>query len=88
MEEWILWLCCGRTKERLDTGDFIQSTLRKFNVYCRNRSLMANEIDWVYMFPAVKIPFKSDCEFQIEALMDNTFKPRPLLPGADLTAAA
>jgi hypothetical protein len=36
----------------------------------------------------VKIPFKSNCEFQIEALMDNTFKPRPLLPGADLTAAA
>jgi hypothetical protein len=32
-------------------------------LYSRNRSLMANEIDWVYTFPAVKIPFMSDCEF-------------------------
>jgi hypothetical protein len=49
---------------------------------------MANETDWVYMFPAVKIPFESGCEFQIEAVMNNTLKPRPKLPGADLTPAA
>jgi hypothetical protein len=52
------------------------------------RGLMANETDWVYMFPAVKIPFESGCEFQIEAVMNNTLKPRPKLPGADLTPAA
>jgi hypothetical protein len=57
-------------------------------LYGRSRSPMANEIDWVYMFPAVKIPFKSDCEFQIEAIMNNTLKPRPKLPDADLTPAA
>jgi hypothetical protein len=57
-------------------------------LYSRNMSLIANEIDWVYMFPVVKFPFKSDCEFQIEATMDNTLKPRPELPGADLPPSA
>ena len=49
---------------------------------------MANEIDWVYMSPAVKIPFKSGCKFQIEAIMNNTLKPRPKLPRTDFIPAA
>jgi hypothetical protein len=49
---------------------------------------MANGIDWEYLFPAVKIPFKSGCKFQIEAIMNNTFKPRPKLPRADFIPAA
>jgi hypothetical protein len=57
-------------------------------LYSRNRNLMANEIDWVYMYPAVKILFKSGCKFQIEAIMNNTLKPRPKLPRADLIPAA
>jgi hypothetical protein len=49
---------------------------------------MASGIDWVYIFPAVKIPFKSGCESRIEAIMYNTLKPRLQLPGADLMPAA
>jgi hypothetical protein len=49
---------------------------------------MASGIDWEYIFPAVKIPFKSGCEFQIEAIMNNTLTPRPKLPSAELTPAA
>jgi hypothetical protein len=49
---------------------------------------VTNEIDWEYILLAVKIPFKSDCEFQIEAIMSNTFKTQPNLPGAALALAA
>jgi hypothetical protein len=49
---------------------------------------VTNEIDWEYILPAVKIPFTSDCEFQIEAIMSNTLKTRPKLPGAALAPAA
>jgi hypothetical protein len=57
-------------------------------LYSRNRSLMANEIDREYIFPAAKFKFKSDCEFHIEAIMDNPLKTRPKLLGPDLTLAA
>jgi hypothetical protein len=57
-------------------------------LYSRNRKLMANEIDWVYMFPALNTAFKSGCKFQIEAIMNSTLKPRPKLPRADLIPAA
>ena len=49
---------------------------------------MANEIDRVYMSPSEKIPFKSGCKFQIEAIMNNTLKPRPKLPRTDFIPAA
>jgi hypothetical protein len=49
---------------------------------------MAELIGWEYIFPAVKIAFKSGCEFQIEAIMDNTLKLRPQLPGAGVAPAA
>ncbi|MFC5485463.1 hypothetical protein [Microvirga aerilata] len=44
---------------------------------------MAKEIDWEYIFPAVKILFKSSCEIQTDAL--KAF-PKPF--GVDLTPAA
>ncbi len=34
-----------------------------------SRSLMANKFDWEDIYPAVRIPFKFDCELQIEAIM-------------------
>ena len=40
------------------------------------------------MFPAVKILFKSDCAFQIEAIMNKTLKNRPKLPDVGLKSAA
>ncbi|WP_201864642.1 hypothetical protein [Microvirga soli] len=49
---------------------------------------MANGIDWEYIFPAVKNAFESGCKFQMEAIMNNNLKPRPKLPGVDLTPAA
>lgn len=49
---------------------------------------MANEVDWMYMSPSIKIPFKSGCKFQIETIMNNTLKPRPKLPRADLVPTA
>jgi hypothetical protein len=52
------------------------------------RGLMANETDWAYMFPAVKIPFELGCEFQIEAVMNKALKNRPKLPDVGLKSAA
>jgi hypothetical protein len=49
---------------------------------------MAKEIDWEYIFPAVKILFKSSCEIQTDAIMDNALKAFPKPFGVDLTPAA
>ena len=49
---------------------------------------MASGIDREYIFPAVKIPFKAGCEFQIEAIMNKTLTPRPKLPCVELTPTA
>jgi hypothetical protein len=45
---------------------------------------MANAIDREYIFPAVKIPFKSNRELQIKTIMDRTLKNPPKLPHVSL----
>lgn len=49
---------------------------------------MANKIDWEYIFPVVKIPFKPDCEFQIKAIADKTLKNRSKLLDVGLKPAS
>jgi|UPI0004B87722 hypothetical protein len=48
---------------------------------------MANEIAWEHISP-VTIPFKSDYELQLEAILDRTLKNRPALPDVGLKPAA